>query len=81
MQRQLAVSLVVLAISAGLCGCQGIAYPDLLHPGRAEVQRNRAKRFDPYPESDVGPSMEEVRPPDFQRAMPEATRARWTLGS
>jgi hypothetical protein len=66
---------------AAFCGCRGLTHPNLFHPGAADYQRNQAKRFDPYPESDIGPSMEEARPPDFQQGMPVTTRSRWTLGS
>jgi hypothetical protein len=65
----------------GTFGCRGMTTPSLFHPGPAQVQRNQARRFDPYPESDLGPSMDEARPPDFQRGMPVPTRSRWTLGS
>lgn len=68
------------AMTASLSGCHGLARPNLFHPGPAGYQRNQAKRFDPYPESDIGPSMDEARPPDFQQGMPAPTRSRWTLG-
>jgi hypothetical protein len=64
-----------------LTGCHGLSHPNLFHPGPAAYQRNQAKRYDPYPESDLGPSMEDARPPDFQQGMPVPTRSRWTLGS
>jgi hypothetical protein len=61
-------------------GCRGLTMPNIFHPGPAGQQRNQAKRFDPYPESDIGPSIDEARPPDFQQGMPVPTRSRWTLG-
>lgn len=64
-----------------LVGCHGLSRPNLFHPGPAALQRSQARRFDPYPESDVGPSMDEARPPDYQQGMPVPTRSRWTLGS
>ncbi len=48
------LSLVAL-IFLVLAGCQSTAPPSLAHPGPAQVQQNRAVRFDPYPENDVGP--------------------------
>jgi hypothetical protein len=63
-----------------LTGCHGLSHPNLFHPGPAALQRDQARRFDPYPESDIGPSMDEARPPDFQQGMPVPTRSRWTLG-
>ena len=71
----------VLTAVALFSGCQGLSRPNWFHPGRIEQQRNQAKRFDPYPESDIGPSMDDARPPDFQQGMPVPTRSRWTLGS
>ena len=40
-----------------LAGCQSTAPPSLTHPGSAQVQQNRAVRFDPYPENEMGPPM------------------------
>jgi hypothetical protein len=70
----------IVILSALFAGCHGLAAPRWFHPGPANYQRAEARRFDPYPENDVGPSMKEVRPPDFQEGMPEATRSRWTIG-
>ncbi len=80
MHRHLALCLGA-SMLMGQAGCRGLTHPNIFHPGPAEYQRNQAKRFDPYPESDIGPSMEETRPPDFQQGMPVPTRSRWTLGS
>jgi hypothetical protein len=81
MRRNLVLWLGASMSMAALTGCRGLTPPNLFHPGPAELQRNQAKRFDPYPEGDIGPSMEEARPPDFQQGMPVTTRSRWTLGS
>lgn len=81
MRHHLMCCLAALLAIVVLTGCRGLTHPNLFHPGPAEYQRNQAKRFDPYPESDIGPSMEETRPPDFQQGMPVTTRSRWTLGS
>jgi hypothetical protein len=79
------IALVLLACAPG-CASFHEYFPSqrLLHPGRADFQRAQAKRFDPYPEPDIGSGANDyesqVRPPDFQRPMPEPTRARWTIG-
>jgi hypothetical protein len=78
MVRRLAAPLLIVSV---ISGCHGLSAPRIFHPGPANYQRAQAKRFDPYPEADVGPSMEEARPPDFQQGMPPATRSRWTIGS
>ncbi|NIM08005.1 MAG: membrane or secreted protein [Planctomycetales bacterium] len=41
------------------------------------VQRQELQRFDPYPDNDIGPVMEGVRPPDFQQQVSEPVRSRW----
>jgi hypothetical protein len=46
-----------------------------LRPESLERQRERAVRFDPYPESDVGPDIVGGRPPGYQRELPEPERA------
>ncbi len=64
-----------LLVVAGLSGCRDIATPRLLDPGSAQVQAARARRFDPFPENDVGPSTVSMRPPGFEREYPEPERA------
>lgn len=81
MRRNLMLWIGASLAIAVLTGCRGLTHPNLFHPGPAEYQRNQAKRFDPYPESDIAPGMEDARPPDFQQGMPATTRSRWTLGS
>ena len=51
-----------LLMLVALDGCRDIAGPDWTHPGTASVQQKRALRYDPYPESDSGPSMDGTRP-------------------
>lgn len=68
-------------ILLGLAGCQSTAMPSLRHPGSAQTQQNRAVRFDPYPENDVGPAMVGVRPRGYENPIPEPSRARWQLGN
>lgn len=68
----------------GIPGCAGLAGPNWRHPGTAQTQQLRALQFDPYPEGDLGPSVEGARPmefqnppPDIQRSRPHELRRRW----
>jgi hypothetical protein len=75
----------VLGLMAVIClvlaGCQSTAPPSLTHPGPAQVQQNRAVRFDPYPEKEMGPDMVGVRPRDYENPLPEPSRSRWQVGN
>jgi hypothetical protein len=51
--------------------------PDWFNPGPAKYQQQRAQRFDPYPDNDIGPPVIGGRPPEFSRPPAETTRARW----
>lgn len=65
-----------MALAAlGFSGCPSIAMPNLLHPGPAAYQRDRAQIFDPYPDQDGFPSdLNQVRPPGFN---PPAAEVKW----
>jgi len=63
---------------AGMPGCRNLAGPTWRSPGTVAVQRNRAERFDPYPEDDVGPPIEGSRPREFQTPPAEVKRSRWS---
>jgi hypothetical protein len=43
-----------------------------------EIERRQAVRFDPFPEDDIGPSVDGGRPRDFGQQLPETMRSRWT---
>ncbi|MGD0384205.1 MAG: membrane or secreted protein [Thermoguttaceae bacterium] len=72
---------ILLLLFFGLAGCQSTAKPSLAHPGSAQTQQNRAVRFDPYPENDIGPALVGVRPRDYENPIPEPARARWQVGN
>jgi hypothetical protein len=72
-----AVGLLTLTV---LGGCKGTAGPCWCHPGPAPTQQTRALRYDPYPENEAGPAMVGVRPREYQKPPPEASRARWEIG-
>jgi hypothetical protein len=57
---------------AAVIGCQSTARPQLLDPGTAEMQRERAKEFDPWVRNDMheGP-LSDIRPRDFDQPSSE----------
>jgi hypothetical protein len=69
----------LLALTA-MVGCKSVAGPNWCHPGSAKVQQNRALRYDPYPDPDIGPPVVGGRPREYDIPPPEASRARWFLG-
>ena len=73
----LAVGLLLVASS----GCATTAMPSWSHPGPDAVQRRRALQYDPYPEAEIGPSVEGLRPREYDKPPPEASRGRWFLGN
>ncbi len=76
MKRLLAIAISLA--TAGAVGCSGFSTPHLTSPPpSAEYQQKRAQRFDPYPETETAPAIDGGRPRDFDRALPETTRARW----
>ena len=79
--RGMHVVIVVVLIAAGASsGCYSVPGPDWHQPGTANYQRAVAERFDPYPENETGPAVVGVRPRDYQKAIPEVDRSRWTSG-
>lgn len=73
MERTWAILMVGVA---ALSGCRGIHCPTLQDPGTAKSQREWAQRYDPYPESQVGPEVAGARPRDFDATRAEPQRAR-----
>jgi hypothetical protein len=73
--------LFAALLLGGAAGCRSVAPPDIFDPLSllsVEQQQVRANRYDPYGETDVGPSISETRPPGFSRPPVEPSRARWT---
>jgi hypothetical protein len=68
-----------LCLVLGAFGCCNLAGPEWLHPGSASDQLRRAKRYDPYPETDMGPSTTNTRPRGFENPIAEPSQARWEL--
>jgi hypothetical protein len=58
-----------------------MAKPSLLHPGNEQTQQARALQYDPYPETNIGPTVDGSRPRNYDKAAPEPERSRWYLGN
>ena len=55
--------------------------PQFVGPGSAPYQQHQAQQFDPYPETNIGPSVEGGRPEGFTAPVAEPYRGRtnqWT---
>ena len=76
--RQQGRWFAVAVVFAVLTGC-GMERPRLLHPGPAAYQQKKAERFVPYADNDIGPEVVGSRPRDYQKPIPEPSRARWTI--
>jgi hypothetical protein len=78
-RRNLALLFVVVMSTAG---CRSTGKPQFFGPqGSAGYQQMQAQRFDPYPDTNVGPEVEGGRPDGFTAPPPESTRGRpnqWT---
>jgi hypothetical protein len=70
---------LVFAILLGLSGCAKMAMPNLWEPGSAKEQQNRAIRYDPFPQTDMGGSTTNVRPKSYDKPIAEPSQARWYL--
>lgn len=70
--------LLTLTTLLAAGGCAGMGQPTLASQGSTVSQRASAQRFDPYPEVGPGPEIVAGRPRDYDRAMPETRRARWS---
>lgn len=65
--------------SLGLTNSQKFGTPNFKQPGTAEAQQNRAVRFDPFPETNVGPETEGMRPRGYSKPLAEPLRGRWPI--
>ena len=66
--------LAVIAIIATLAGCHGRRLCD--PPGPLIYQHSQAVINDPFPQDDIGPSDATMRPPGYERPLPQAVRSR-----
>ncbi len=73
-------------LASGFClistaGCHGTAWPDLFNTENVEGQRRKAERFDPYPETNAGPTVDGSRPRGYEQNWSETARSRYVLPS
>lgn len=81
MSRFAALLLFVVATSS-VTGCKGTGFPHLFGAGSTAQQQHQAQKFDPYPETGIGPSVTGGRPESYTEPAPEPTRGtanRWTI--
>jgi hypothetical protein len=64
---------LVLVSASGGC----VSSPRLFHPGSAAYQQQKAVRFDPYVDNDIGPAVVGARPRDYDKPPAEPVRAHW----
>jgi hypothetical protein len=76
-------SFIVVAVSAvagSLVGCAQNPFfgtPRLFEPAGSEAyQQTRAQRFDPYPDTNIGPRVDGGRPEGYTTPPPEPARGR-----
>ena len=77
MDRILKLSFVA-ALLLTATGCPGTAKPQLFSPFgySTKAQRVEAQRYDPYPETNIGPTVEGGRPDGYTAPPPESQRGR-----
>jgi len=65
------VGIVICGCLIAAAGCSStVAWPNWFNPGPANYQRAAADRFDPYPDSVIGPQVAGTRPRDFDEPRP-----------
>lgn len=80
---RIATLLLIVVATSSATGCKGTGWPRLFGgQGSAAQQQHEAQQFDPYPETDIGPSVTGARPEGYSEPAPEPTRGtanRWTI--
>lgn len=69
--------LFIIAVLSMQLGCVQMR-PNIFQPGDIHHQRVNAMLHDPFPDNDAGPEMVGVRPPGYERQLPEPVRNNWT---
>ncbi len=67
-----AIALTLLLLVNAGCG---LSRPRWFFPGSVGRQQSRAVAHDPYPDNEAGPDVQDVRPRDYARQLPEAVRS------
>ncbi|NMC21096.1 MAG: membrane or secreted protein [Thermogutta sp.] len=71
-----AAGVIAVCFLSPLTGCRSWETPQWDNPGPADVQRQAAERYDPYPETDVGQEIVGSRPPGYEYPLSEPERIR-----
>jgi hypothetical protein len=72
--KRLAALVMISALCLGTFGCAGVSRPSWLYPGNSNVQQERARQYDPYPETEVGPAVVGGRPRSYEKPTAEVQR-------
>ena len=73
--NQMRLAAIVLATAIVLPGCSShLGWPSFFDPGPEQYQQKRAVKFDPYPQTDMGPPIAGGRPSEFQNPAAEVSR-------
>ncbi|GAB6186371.1 hypothetical protein JCM17478_18730 [Thermopirellula anaerolimosa] len=67
---------IALPLLTPIPGCRSWEKPHWNNPGPADVQRQAAERYDPYPETNVGQEIVGSRPPGYEHPLSEPERVR-----
>ena len=80
--KKILLALTLTALACGGCANPYMAWPNWGNPGTAKVQRLRAERFDPYPETNSHSEMTGVRPRDYDKPSGDAYKpwSPWPAG-
>lgn len=74
MNKKLWLAVLGSVVAGGVSGCRSTAMPSWSRGGPAEYQQSQAEQFDPYPETESGPSALGVRPLDYDKPPTEVRR-------
>lgn len=71
-----AVGVIALSLLTPVLGCRSWEKPQWNNPGPADLQRQAAEKYDPYPETNVGQEIVGSRPPGYEHPLSEPERIR-----
>ena len=72
------LKIVMLLVSSLVCiGCQHLQQQVTKPRGEIRQQQYRAALFDPYSVTEVGTDLGGMRPPEFDRPLPEPVRDKY----
>ncbi|MCA9136910.1 MAG: hypothetical protein KDB00_09125 [Planctomycetales bacterium] len=74
--RQVANCFIAVTLVLGTCGCQSLVNRGwIAPPGPMNYQQAHAVVHDPFPQADIGPDDNSIRPPDYQNPLPLPVRS------